>query len=148
MMTLAARTLLAGGGLFLLTGLLSGAWKYACIARSPEAQAPFYVDTAHRASLLYAFACTLLALFSAQSAWSDSVNLAAALVLLAYFAVAVLGYLVHGFLQDTDNQLRSPHRLGTRVIPGSWMRAFMVSLIVGEIGAFLVLFSGYLARVC
>lgn len=137
---------MTSAGVFFLTGLLTGTWKYVCIVRSPEAQAPFYVDTAHRASLLYAFGCAVLAQMCAESVWSDGVNLIAAAVLIAYFALAVLGYIVHGALRDTDNQLRSPHRLGTKRIPDLWMRGFMGTLVLGEVGAFVFLFSGYLAR--
>lgn len=130
-------------GAFFLTGLLTGAWKYACIARSPDARAPVYVDIAHRTSLLYAFACALIATFTASSAFSERQNLVATVVLIAYFAVSVLGYLVHGALRDTDNQLARPHRLGTRTLPNAAMTTFMVSLIAAEVVAFAFVFTGY-----
>ena len=136
---------LTSAAVFFLFGLLFGAWKYACMARSPDAQAPLYVDIAHRAALIYAFACMLLAQLCAASGWSDTVNLVAAIVLVLYFAAAVLAYAVHGALRDTDNQLKRPHRLGTRTIGDRLMRTFMISLITAEIGAFLVILSGYLA---
>lgn len=136
--------LMSAGGFFLV-GLLSGAWKYACIARSVEARAPHYVDTTHRASLLYAFACALLAELCKRNAWSNGVNLAASIVLVAFFAAAVLGYVVHGALRDTDNQLERPHRLGRRTIPAALMLAFMTVLMLAEIGGFVVVFSGYVA---
>lgn len=136
---------LTSAGVFFLWGLLFGAWKYACIARSPEAQAPPYVDVAHRAALLYSFACMLLAQMTRASAWSNAVNLAATLVLVFYFAASVLSYAVHGALRDTDNQLKRPHRLGRKTIGNRVMLAFMVSLIVAEVGAFGVIFGGYCA---
>jgi hypothetical protein len=136
---------LIGAGAFFFTGLATGAWKYAFITRTPEARAPFYVDTAHRASLLYAFACALLAEFCQRSAWSNAVNLLASALLLAFFAVTVFGYIVHGALQDTDNQLQRPHRLGRGTIPPGAMLAFMFSLMAAELGGFLVLFAGVLA---
>ena len=71
--------------------------------------------------------------------------MAAAIVLVSFFAITVVGYAVHGALRDTDNQLARPHRLGPRTIPSPAMVTFMVLLSAGEIGAFLVLFSGYLA---
>jgi hypothetical protein len=138
---------LASAGGFFLVALLTGVWKYACIARSPDARAPYYVDTAHRAALLYAFACALLAQLTAASAWRDRVNLVASAVTIGFFAAAVLGYVVHGVLRDTDNQLAVPHRLGARTIPPGAMRAFMVVLAAAEIGGFVVVFAGYLARV-
>ena len=125
---------LGSAGAFFFFGLVFGAWKYACIARSDEAQAPVSVDVAHRAALLYAFACMLVSQLCRTSAWSDRVNLAAAVVLVACFAVAVLGYAVHGALRDTDNQLRRPHRLGPKTIGNRVMLAFMVSVIVAAIG--------------
>lgn len=134
---------LAAAGAFFLTGLVTGAWKYVCIVRSAEAKAPAYVDTAHRASLLYAFASALIATFVGHSAWSNAVNLAAVVVLVAYFAVSVLGYVVHGVLRDTDNQLQRPHRLGKGVIPNRAMLAFMFSLVAAEIGAFAVVLAGW-----
>lgn len=143
-LTASTFTLTSAGVLFCF-GLLFGAWKYACMARSETAQAPVYVDIAHRAALLYAFACMLLAQLCAVSAWSNAVNLAAAIVLVLYFSMAVLTYAVHGALRDTDNQLARPHRLGNKTIGDRVMRAFMVSLITAEVGAFLVIFSGYLA---
>ena len=136
---------LASAGGFFLVGLLTGVWKYASIARSPGARAPYYVDTAHRASLLYAFACALLGQLAAASAWRDRVNLAASVVTIAFFAAAVLGYVVHGVLRDTDNQLAVPHRLGSRTIPVGAMRAFMIVLAAAEIVGFAVVFAGFLA---
>ena len=136
---------LGSAGSFFFLGLAFGAWKYVCMARSEAAQAPPYVDIAHRAALLYSFACMLLAQLCRTSAWSDAVNLAAAVVLVCYFALAVFGYAVHGVLRDTDNQLKRPHRLGTKTIGDRVMLTFMVSLIGAEIGAFLVIFSGFLA---
>ena len=76
----ASKFLLTSAGIFFFFGLVFGAWKYVCIERSAEAQAPMYVDIAHRAALLYSFACALVAQFSGASAWSNAVNLAAAMV--------------------------------------------------------------------
>jgi hypothetical protein len=53
-----------------------------------------------------------------------------------YFFAAVVGYAVHGWRQDTDNQFRDPVR-GTH--------AFMAALIVAEIGGWLVLVAGFLS---
>jgi len=143
----AADLCLVSAGAFFLVGLACGAWKYACIHRSEEARAPLYVDVAHRASLLYAFACALLGKLSERSAWSPTVNAVAAGVAIAFFALSVVGYVVHGVLRDTDNQLARPHRLGERTLPAAAMTTFMVALCAGEIGGFLVVFSGYLGAV-
>ncbi len=67
------------------------------------------------------------------------------MVLVLFFAISVLSYVVHGALRDTDSQFRRPHRLGGRTIPAGAMAAFMVLLVLGEIGSFTVLFAGFLA---
>jgi hypothetical protein len=144
-MTHSATFCLISAGAFFLVGLLAGVWKYACIFRSAEARAPFYVDTAHRASLLYAFACALTGELCGKSAWPDPINLVASVALIAFFALAVLGYVVHGVLGDTDNQLRRPHQLGRGTVPPASMLAFMIALIAVELGGFAVIFTGFLA---
>ena len=138
---------LACAGGFFLAGLVTGAWKYRCMITSEDARSPYYVDIAHRASLLYSFACLLLAAFAQLSAWSEPVNFAGVAVPVVLFAGAVKSYVVHGWLRDTDNQLRRPHRLGRRTVPPAMMRLAMAAVIVGEIGGFLVLFSGFLVAV-
>lgn len=121
-------------GLFFLWALALGVWKYQQIASSERHAAHPYVDIAHRAALLYSFATLLLAVFVALSGWATAVNLAAALVVIAFFAAATASYMVHGFLRDTDNQFAQPVR-GTH--------AFMVALIIGEIGGTAVLVAGF-----
>lgn len=140
----AVRLCVLAAGVFFLSGLLTGVWKYLHIARSAEAVAPVYVDIAHRASLLYAFAALLLAQFAALSAWGEAVDFWAALAPLLFFAAAIAGYVVHGLLQDTDNQLRRPHRLGARTLPAAAISGFMWALILAEVGGFAVLFAGTL----
>lgn len=129
-------------GLFFLTGLLTGLWKYICIARSDNAQAPVYVDVCHRASLMYSFACLVLAKFAELSVWSPAVNFWATLAPIVFFANAVFAYAVHGYLRDTDNQLQKPHVLGRSTIPNAQMMAFMWMLAAAEIGGFAVLLAG------
>ena len=129
-------------GVFFLVGLLTGAWKYYAIMRSERAVAPTYVDVAHRASLLYAFAALLLAVFARLSAFDDAVDFWATLAPLVFFAASIATYIVHGVLDDTDNQLRRPHRLGKATLPGAVIATFMVALMIAEIGGFVVLFAG------
>ena len=93
-----------------------------------------YVDIAHRAALLYSFALLLVATFVELSGWGVLVNLLAAGALAFYFFAAVAGDAFHGWRRDTDNQFRRPvHGLNT----------FMASLIVAEIGGWLVLVAGF-----
>jgi hypothetical protein len=54
-------------GLCLMIGLLTGVWKYIAIMKSPKHQAPVYVDIAHRAALMYSFACLVLLEFARVS---------------------------------------------------------------------------------
>ena len=140
----AAHLCLIAAGVFFSSGLLTGAWKYFHIARSGSAQAPVYVDIAHRASLLYSFASILLAHFAALSAWSARTNLIAAALPLGFFAAAIGGYVVHGVLRDTDNQFLKPHRLGSMTLAPASLHGFMWLLMAGEIGGFAVLFAGVL----
>lgn len=146
-MNLAEKLCLSGAFLFFMIGLLTGTWKYWHIARSDDARAPFYVDTAHRSALLYAFASLLLGRFAALSSFSDRVNVMAALASLIFFALAIASYIVHGFLQDTDNQLRRPHRLGKGVLAESSLKLFMIALIIAEVGGAAVLGMGALLNI-
>lgn len=126
--------LLAAGVMF-LWALLLGVWKYRQIVASAEGQAHPYVDIAHRAALMYSFALLLVATFVELSGWATGVNLIAAAALTVYFFAAVVSYAWHGWRHDTDNQLRDP-------APGT--HAFMNSLVVAEIGGWLVLLAGFL----
>lgn len=126
-------TLLAAGLIF-LWALALGAWKYHGIVTSPNHQAHIYVDIAHRAALMYAFATALTAVFVELSAWPTAVNLIAVGVLVFFFVAAIASYCLHGAKRDTTNQFDPP-------APGT--HGFMYALIAGEIGAFAVLLVGF-----
>jgi hypothetical protein len=117
-----------------LWALLLGALKYRQILRSPQHRAHPYTDIAHRAALLYSFALLLVSAFVQFGRWSFSVNLAAGSAMAAYFAMAVGGYMWHGLRKDTENQFTAP---------SGGLRAFMVSLMTVEIGAWLILVAGF-----
>jgi hypothetical protein len=51
-------------------------------------------------------------------------------------------YAVHGWLRDTDNQLREPHVLGRSMLPNALVRTSMWMLVTAEIGGFAVLLAG------
>ncbi|MDB5972145.1 MAG: hypothetical protein JWQ90_4595 [Hydrocarboniphaga sp.] len=142
----AVRLALVAAGVFFLSGLLTGVWKYGHIATSTRAAAPAYVDIAHRASLMYSFAALLLAVFASLSAWSNAVDLWSVALPLLFFAVAIVGYVVHGLLRDTDNQFRRPQTIGPLALPRHGLLLLMVALTVAEIGGFVVLFAGVLRR--
>jgi hypothetical protein len=126
-------TLLAAGLIFLLA-LVLGVWKYRQIMVADDHRAHPYVDIAHRAALLYAFATLLLAVFVELSAWPAWVNLAAAGVVVFFFVGAILSYIEHGARRDTVNQFENP---------GPAIGLMMVLLIAGEIGGFSVLLAGF-----
>jgi DMSO/TMAO reductase YedYZ heme-binding membrane subunit len=128
-------TILAGGLVFLLA-LVLGIWKYRQMATSENHLAHPYVDIAHRAALLYSFATMLVAVFVQLSAWPTWVNLTAAMVLVAFFVIAIVEYIAHGLKQDTTNQFEHPT---------SALHAGMIALIVAEVGGFSVLLTGFIA---
>ncbi len=140
----AEKLCLIAAGLFFLTGLLTGVWKFGCIMRSPEGISPTYVDIAHRAALLYAFACLLLREFVPYSVLTPEQTRLTVGVTMGLFASAVLTYVVHGALGDTDNQLRRPFTLGRWRLRPALVWAYMLVLIVGEVGGFGVLLWGAL----
>jgi hypothetical protein len=129
-------------GAFFMTGLITGVWKYRGMISSDDGQAPTYVDICHRAALMYAFACLVLAEFARLSSWSAKVNLVAVLLPVVFFAAAVGSYALHGLLRDTDNQLRRPHVMGKRHVHGRTVSTFIYLLAAGEIGGFAVLLTG------
>jgi hypothetical protein len=120
-------------GVFFLTALASGVWKWRGMMTSPDHQAHPYVDIAHRASLHYSFAALLLGCFAALSAWSALVDVVATAFPLAYFAIAIGTYVWHGARRDTDNQF------ARRTFASTWGAA---TLAIAEIGGFVVLFAG------
>lgn len=134
-------------GLFFLTGLMTGIWKYKQIMASAEGQAHPYVDICHRASLMYAFAAILLAKFVEVSQLPGMVELIAVSAVLVYFASAIITYFIHGLLQDTDNQLKPPFHVGKMKISSSAIALHMWMLIVAEVAGFLVLFYGVVIAV-
>jgi hypothetical protein len=131
------KAVLFAAGLIFLGALLLGVWKYRQMTVSPDGLAHPYVDTAHRAALLYSFATLLLATFVELSGFSTSVNLVAACAVIAFFVAAIAGYIGQGLRGVTDNQFREGDGP-----PG--LDAFMWSLIVTELVGFGVLFAGFI----
>lgn len=138
----AANFALISAGVFFLVGLLTGVWKYAAIMRSEKARAPYYVDIAHRASLMYSFAVILLREFIPFSPFSETATFYIVAVQVLFFGSAILTYITHGFLRDTNNQLKQPHQLGKYFLPSILVRGYMWALIVAEVGGFVLLLGG------
>jgi hypothetical protein len=104
-------------GIFFLVGLITGVSKYYHILLSKEAQAPVYVDIAHRASLMYSFATLVLAKFVELSPYSETVTFWSAAAPIVFFALAISTYVIHGLLKDTDNQMKKTRKLGVSTLP-------------------------------
>jgi len=134
-MDAAQKTALLFSGLFLMSGMATGVWKYRKIMTSPEHHAPAYVDIAHRASFFYSFACLVIAKLIEYSPFGGSVRLLIVAVPIAFFALTVTGYIAEGFRNRTDNMFRERNFITT------W---FMYALIAGEIGGFLLILGGFI----
>jgi hypothetical protein len=131
-------------GIYFLVGLLSGIWKYHGIVKSKNGIAHEYVSVLHRASLLYSFACILLAKFVELSSLSEEVNFYSALAVIAFFGFAQITYFLHALLKDTENQFSKPYQLGGWFYPSFLLHLSMILLIIGELGGFMILFWGFL----
>lgn len=129
---------LLAAGLIFLWALLLGVLKYRQMATADDHLAHPYVDTAHRAALLYSFASLLIAVFVELSAWSEAVNLIAAGALILFFVLAIATYLFQGIRQQTTNQFADPYP------NAAGLHIFMAALIVAEIGGFAVLLAGFI----
>lgn len=131
------RAVLLAAGLIFILALVLGVWKFRQMANASDGLAHPYVDTAHRAALLYSFATLLIATFVELSGWSTPVNLVAAFSVIFFFVAAVSGYIWQGARRVTDNQFRDP-------FPG--LHAFMWALLVVEIAGFSMLLAGFVER--
>lgn len=141
-LTPAVALAILASGVLLLLGLLTGIWKYLAMMSNERARAPYYVDIAHRASLLYACSSLVLAVLAYCSTLSAHINFLAVLFNEIYFFLAISTYVIHGLLKDTDNQLRRPHRLGSMSLPSFLIKLFMWSLIIAEVGGTVTLLIG------
>jgi phosphatidylglycerophosphate synthase len=133
------KAVLLAAGLIFILALSLGVWKYRQMAASSDGLAHPYVDTAHRAALLYSFATLLIATFVELSGWSTAVNLIAAFVVITFFVAAIVVYIVQGARRQTDNQFRDGDEP-----PG--LHQFMWLLIVAEIAGFSVLLAGFVSE--
>jgi hypothetical protein len=125
---------LFASGTFLLAGMLTGIWKYQQMTGRPDHQAPVYVDIAHRASLLYSFASLVIAKLLEYSPFSQTVQLWIAAVPLAYFAITIVVYLLHGLKNTPETQFSRRNFVTT------WG---MYMLIAGEVGGFALVLGGF-----
>ena len=122
-------------GIFLWVGMLTGVWKYYQISHSEQARAHYYVDIAHRSSLLYAPASLIIAVLAFFSVWAEGLNLIFVLINLFFFSFSILSYVLHGWLKDTTNQFKQPHQMGRWNLPKWILSSAMIFLVIGELGA-------------
>ncbi|MDD2945456.1 MAG: hypothetical protein PHG15_06615 [Acinetobacter sp.] len=122
-------------GVFLWVGMLTGVWKYYQIRHSAQARAHYYVDIAHRSSLLYAPASLIIAILAHFSVWSEGLNFTFVLINLFFFSFSILSYVLHGWLKDTTNQFKQPHQMGRWHLPKWMLSSAIILLIIGELGA-------------
>lgn len=135
----AACIALAAAGIFFMAGLLCGLWKYLCMRHRPQAEAPHYVNVAHRASLMYAFSAQLLAVFAAVSAFPVWLNTLAVIAPLLFFAIAIANYVKLGLTTNSNNSLRDSTDKAKDYL-------IINVLAVAEIGGFAVLLAGFFYR--
>lgn len=143
-LSLAVKLAVLFSGIFLWVGMLTGVWKYLEIRTSPQSRAHYYVDIAHRSSLLYAPAALILAVLAYYSQLSEWINLICVGLNLAFFSFSIAAYILHGLLKDTTNQFRKPHQLGKFQLPGVLMTVAMFGLILAELGGTGILLWGAL----
>lgn len=133
-----AESALICSGILFLAALLSGIWKYVDTMKSPDHTVHRYIDTTHYASLFYAFASLLTAKLAELSVWSATWNHIGVGLLVFYFIITILRYAQLGYTKSTTNQFGQRNFLTT---------TGMYLLIAGELGGFLILFSGFLKGV-
>ena len=141
-LALAVKIAIIFSGIFLWIGMFTGVWKYWQIRQSPQSRAHYYVDIAHRSSLLYAPATLILAVLAYYSDLSSAMNLICVLVNIVFFSFSIAAYMLHGFLQETTHQFKQPHQLGRFHLPGSLLSLAMLGLIIAELGGPGILLYG------
>ncbi|WP_286860284.1 MULTISPECIES: hypothetical protein [Acinetobacter] len=141
-LSLAVKLAILFSGIFLWVGMLTGVLKYLQIRNSAQSRAHYYVDIAHRSSLLYAPATLILAVLAYYSQFSETINLICVVLNLAFFSFSIGAYILHGVLKDTTNQFKKPHQLGKVQLPGILMTLAMIGLIVAELGGTGILLWG------
>lgn len=130
---------LSAAGIFFMAGLLTGLWKYLCMRKHPNAEAPYYVSTAHRAALMYAFSAQLLGVFAGISAFPGWVNTVAVIPPLVFFGIAIVHYVQLGMITLSNNSLRDSTDKAKDYL-------ILNVLAVAEISGFGVLLLGFFIR--
>ncbi|MGW3974210.1 hypothetical protein ACWEFD_33575 [Streptomyces ardesiacus] len=126
---------LFAAGLIFLASLILGVWKWQQSISSENGTAHRYVNVAHNAGLMYAFATSAIVAPLVQfSGWPSAVNSVAAGAIIGMFVVTISNYVRLGIQAQTDNQMRDRR---------SSLRGVREALIIGEIGGTAVLLVGF-----
>lgn len=122
-------------GLFLLTGMLSGVWKYALIMKSENHKAPMYVNIAHQNALLFSFACLVIAKLMEFSPFSSTIQMLITGIPLFYFSLTNLNQILKG-VEGRNETIFKERNFST-----TW---FTYGLIIGEISSILLMILGFI----
>ncbi len=123
-MLLSIKLCLLSAGVFLFVGLITGVMKYRAMMSSSDHRAPFYIDVAHRASLMYSFAALVMAELLQYSPYGATWQVIFAAVPLLFFAISIATYIKLGLAKRTTTQFAQ------RNFTTTWA---MWALIVGEV---------------
>lgn len=134
-MDIAIKLSLLSSGVFLLFGMISGVIKYRFTMTSQDSHVPVYIDIVHRASFLYSFAALVIAKLLEFSPYTVIVKLLISVIPLTFFALTIMGYLITGLKNRTNNMFTERNFITT------W---FMYLLIVGEIGGMILILWGFI----
>jgi len=133
-MSMATKISLLFAGLFLLTGMLTGVWKYALIMRSADHRAPVYVDIAHRNALMFSFASLVISRLVEFSPLSGLAQIVLVAIPFFFFVMTSVGQIAEGVKNRTENIFTEPDPV---------RNVFMYGLIAGEIGGVVLLLGGF-----
>ena len=134
-MAIEIKILLLFAGLFLLSGMITGIWKYKKMLRSPGQSTPVYIDITHHSSFFYSFACLVIAKLIEYSPFSPGVRFIIAALPLVYFSATIIIYGAEGFLSRSE-----PH-VSERGFVAIW---FMNGLAAAQIISLILILYGFI----
>jgi hypothetical protein len=134
-MAIEIKILLLFAGLFLLSGMITGIWKYKRLLSSPEQNAPVYIDITHHSSFFYSFACLVIAKLIEYSPFSPGVRFVIAALPLVYFSATIIIYGAEGFLSQSES-----HVSGSGFVT-KW---FMNGLVAAQIVSLILILYGFI----
>ncbi|MEP7076489.1 MAG: hypothetical protein ABI878_11830 [Acidobacteriota bacterium] len=134
-MAIAVKISFLFSGIFLLTGMLTGVWKYSHIMSSSEHKSPVYVDIAHRNALMFSFASLVIAKLVEFSPFGTTAQIALTVIVFFFFSMTSINQISEGFRDRTDNIFTTPDPM---------RNVFMYGLVAGEIGSVTLLLGGFI----